>query len=110
MREAAEATSTGPPWLAITLALIAVIAPLAAAGTPVLVERIRQRGVSRHEGEQEAAPARADRALEMVEQSLRDAWQQRDEADDRADQLRQELTKVRAELERCREREQGPNG
>lgn len=110
MIEAAEATSSGPPWLAIILALIAVLAPLAAAGAPVLVERIRQRGASQQEDEPEAAPARADRALEMVEQALRDAWQQRDEADDRADRLQRELAKVRAELEQRRERERRADG
>lgn len=106
MTVAAEASSAGPPWVAIVLAVIALLSAVGVALAPAFVERIRQRG--RSEDSPAAAPVRsADLALEMVERALRDAWQQRDEAEERAAQYMRERDEARAELAAYRTRDRG---
>jgi hypothetical protein len=104
--EAAEASSAGPPWLAILLAVIALLSAVAVALAPAVVERIRQRAAAK--AEKPAAPAQsADLALGMVDLALRDAWRQRDEAEQRADRLERERDKARAQLARYQARDRG---
>lgn len=104
MIEVAEASAGGPPWLAIALAVIALASTAAVALAPALVERIRQRGTNKDEPPApSAAPSpAADLALGMVEQALRDAWQQRDEAEARAERMERERDQARAQLARYR--------
>lgn len=104
---AADAPAPTPsPWLAIVLAAIAVLGTVGTAYGPVMVERVKQRGArikpSATAPEPPAAEpanggphARADRALDLVEEAMRDLRQQRDEAVRRVD----ELTRRNSELE-----------
>jgi len=93
VRVAAEATPAGPPWLVIALGVIALLTAVATTAGPVLVEKIKQRG-GKDAGDAQTKPLPAtDKALHLIEKSIEDLRQERDEAQD---ELRAEQ-KARAE-------------
>jgi hypothetical protein len=95
---AAGETSSGPPWLVITLAVIGLVAPVTVGLAPIVLERIRQRTTPAPKPDPDPPVRSTDLALEMVAEAVRDAWSQRDDADREAHRLRAENARLRAEL------------
>lgn len=95
---AAEAAPAGPPWVAITLAGLAVVASLLTAVMPAVVERIKQRGAKAPP--EPVAESRTDKALDLIEETMRDLRTERDEAEQEVKRLRKLLAKREAELRR----------
>lgn len=97
---AASIPAGTPWWLAALLVVVPVIGTWITMRGPVWLERVKQRGKNEPAPPPPAAavlpasaPAetRADAALDLLEQSIRDAWQARDAAIRRADRLQNEL-------------------
>lgn len=101
-----------PPWLAITLAAIAVIGPIAVAYVPAVVEARRTRVAARNPDPPPAtpppppgSPAAAGEAYdELVESAISDTRAQRDAALARSDRLQHDLDTANARLADLRER------
>lgn len=95
---AEPAVAAGTPWWIAALLVVApVIGTVLVARAPVWLEKVKQRG-----GNGETAPAagsppalpadaRAAAAFDLAEQTLRDAWRERDAANRRAERLQDEL-------------------
>ncbi|OXM69620.1 hypothetical protein [Amycolatopsis vastitatis] len=101
MQLAAEATPVGPPWLAATLAIFAALVTLLTALMPAAVEKIKQR--AKPSADSPALPAsgqRTDKALDMIEESLRDLRRQRDDSTREVARLQEVLASREAELRR----------
>lgn len=82
MALAADAAPVGPPWLAAVLATVAAVGTLLTAVMPAAVEKIKQRTAPPKTEATAAKPAsQTDRALDMIDESLRDLRRQRDEAE-----------------------------
>lgn len=100
IRAAEPTVPPGTPWwLAVLLVVVPVIGTVLVARAPVWVEKVKQRGQN-NATPAVAAPSppavaqagdRAGAALDLVEQSLRDAWTARDTAIRRTDRLQAEL-------------------
>jgi hypothetical protein len=102
---AAEQAPPGPGWLAITLACLAAVATLTTAAMPYLVEKTKQRNAK--PTPEPATPAatteaveRADKALSLIEDSMRDLRQQRDQAETEVRRLHRLLARRETELRR----------
>lgn len=85
----AQASATGPPWLAIVLAAIATLSAIGVAVAPALVERVKR-------GRTPAIPSpttqsSADGSVDLVREALTDARNERDEAQEDAKVLTREL-------------------
>ncbi len=106
-----------PPWLAITLAAIAVIGPIGVAYMPVIQERVRGRAAARADpappvpASPVSPPPPMDNMV-LIREVLADALAQRDaantrarEADERAQQVEDELTEARIRIARLEARE-----
>lgn len=105
-----SAAGADPPWVAITLAAIAVVGTLGTAYVPVLQERARARSAARADAaaEQPAVaeppppasppPPPPQDSFDLVEQAVFDAFKQRDAALARADRLQQQLDDLRTAL------------
>lgn len=104
VRAAEPTIPAGTPWwLAVLLIVVPVISTWVVARGPVWLEKVKQHGpkpVDAPATPTPAAPAapagapvaqRADAALDLLEQSIRDAWKARDQAIRRADRLQAEL-------------------
>lgn len=96
----AQAASTGPPWLAIVLAAIALLSAVGVALAPALVERVKRGKPAIDTPDKAALPAppSAAGAVDLTGEALRDAWAERDEAQRRAEELQKDLTAARAEI------------
>ncbi|MGW4487844.1 hypothetical protein ACWEOE_28850 [Amycolatopsis sp. NPDC004368] len=101
---AADAPASGPPWLAVVLAVLTLLGVIATAAGPALVERIKVGKPAKDKGsDPPALPApaivqRTDQALDLVAQSLTDAYRERDEAQDQVKELLREVGRLNAEL------------
>lgn len=106
MDVAADAAPVGPPWLAITLVCLAALATLVTALMPVIVEKVKQRGAKPPESSSAPTPStaqavvRADQALHLIEESMRDLRAQRDDAETEVKRLQRLLGKRESELRR----------
>lgn len=92
------ALAAGTPWWVAALLVVApVVGTVLVARAPVWLEKVKQRGAKPETappvGPPPAAPAdvRADAAFDLAEQTLRDAWRERDAANRRAERLQDEL-------------------
>lgn len=109
MLEAADPVPvTGPPWLAIVLAAIAVLGVIATAFGPALVERVKRGGAPQQQAVPAVEPAKthaaADQSLAIVQDMVNDLQRRLDTAERRLDERDQELQQVREQLaERDRE-------
>jgi hypothetical protein len=94
----AQAASTGPPWLAIVLAGIALLSAVGVAAAPALVERVKQRGAQPPAPATTPAPPPAvEGSVDLVREAIDDLRRERDEAQDEAVRLREELAQERAQ-------------
>lgn len=102
MNAAAEiaATPPGPPWLAISLAILAGVVSVITALMPAIVERIK--GAREKKDKQEADPLRdrTDKALDLLQAAMLDMQKQRDDAEREVARLRRQLEKERARHDR----------
>lgn len=116
---AAAPTPSGaePPWLAITLAAIAVLGPLGVAYMPVIQERVRARSTARTVTSPDQPvhasppppphsppPAPPTESLALIREVLADALAQRDAAVKKAEQAEDELTEARIHIARLEAR------
>jgi len=101
------------PWLAITLAAIAVIGPIAVAYVPVVSEARKARAAARNDPTPPAAPPPppvspppppTGEAYELMESAIADTRAQRDAALARADRLQHELNESNVRLADLREK------
>lgn len=103
-----------PPWLAITLAAIAVIGPIAVAYVPVVSEARKARAAARNDPAPSPVapppppvsppPPPTGEAYELMESAIADTRAQRDAALARADRLQHELNESNARLADLREK------
>lgn len=107
-----------PPWLAITLAAIAVLGPIGVAYMPVVAEARKARAAARRDPQPEPPtpvtpppppasppPAPPTESLALIREVLADALAQRDAANARAERLDDELTAARIHIARMEARE-----
>lgn len=113
-------TGGEPPWLAITLAAIAVLGPVGVAYMPVLQARLQARQAAGSAqgsgGSHEAAPASppppplspppvaASENIALIREVMADALAQRDAANARAEKAEDELTEARIHIARLEAR------
>ena len=102
---AAETPAGGPPWLAATLMGVAGLAPLITAFMPYLVEKVKQRPKPTPPPDPPTqlpatteAVSRADKALDLIEVSMRDLRKQRDDAEREVRRLQRLLNARETEL------------
>lgn len=110
-----------PPWLAITLAAIALIGTVGVAYVPVVQEKVRARSAAQADPTppapaappppQSPPPPPASDSLALIREVLADALEQRDAAnararaaDERAQQVEDELTEARIHIARLEAR------
>lgn len=86
----AQTSATGPPWLAIALAVIATLSAVGVASAPALVERAK-RGKATPSAAAVAAPT-VDGSVDLVRKALDDAWRERDGAQGEAKEAARQLT------------------
>ncbi|ANZ35264.1 hypothetical protein BBK82_03415 [Lentzea guizhouensis] len=93
----AQASATGPPWLAIALAAIATLSAIGVALAPALVERVKRGHTSAASTATPPAPA-VEGSVDLVREALADARRERDEAQQEAKDLSRELTNAHREI------------
>ncbi|WP_103344054.1 hypothetical protein [Amycolatopsis sp. CA-126428] len=95
------APPVGPSWLAVALAVFAALVTAVTAVMPAAVEKIKQRASSTTASTAVPSPGRqTDKALDMIEESMRDLRRQRDEAERETTRLHELLAARETELRR----------
>lgn len=91
----AQAASTGPPWLAIVLAIIALCGTAIVAVGPAISERAKRHKTSTPAI---AATPAAEGSVDLVREAMDDIRGEREQAQEEARQLSQQLTAARREV------------
>lgn len=98
MQLAADIPTAIPSWLASVLAVLAVVATIITALMPGVVERIKHGRTRSEVAELPPVAERADKALDLIEDAMRDLRQQRDDTREENQRLRALLAEREAVL------------